>query len=186
MRASQHGTLPHDHVNLVDVDEALVQLSTKLEPATIQQLYDFGKLLLDQIRWLRTAYDSKLTSCLGWGTVTTAVMLASFTSWGKHGWITVLAELGLSGAMLCVLSCILGFKSIAGWKWPSEKDWINVDYFAWPDELKKQHVISMLEAHQSYSFKVQRKGYALMVAEYLLVFSAICLGTAVLFRQVGF
>jgi hypothetical protein len=186
MKADTHGLFPHDHVTLIEVGDVISQLSDDLDPATIQQLYDFGKLSLDQIRWLRSSYDSKLTSCLGWATTTTAVMLVGFGKWSSQGWVRALALTGLSAAILCVLACIIGFKSIAGWKWPSEKDWFNTEYFKWPNSLKKQHIIAMLEAHQSYSRKTQRKGQALMAAEYLLALSALCLGIAVLFRQLGF
>lgn len=170
---------------MVDVDEVIAYMAGDPQKDTVDELFDFGKLLLDQIRGLRASYDAKLTSCLGWGTAILAVMLAGFTNWSNHGPSGVLAGLGASSAFLSVLASVFGFKSVAGWKWPSEKDWFAFEYFDWPERLKRQYVIAMLEAHQSYSKRTQRKGYALMAAEYLLGLSAVLFAVAVLMRQLG-
>jgi hypothetical protein len=183
MRVEVRSDLPHDRIFLVDVDEVLGYLNTDLPPETVSQLYEFGKLMLDQIRGLRTSYDSKLTSCLGWGTATVAVMLAGITNWIGPGWAHTLASAGTAFAILSVIAAMFGLKSFAGLEWPSEKDWFQSDYFQWPDRLKRHHIVTMLGAHQSYSRRMQRKGYALMLAEYFLVSSALLLASAAFVKR---
>jgi hypothetical protein len=184
MKVEAYSLLPRDKILLVDVDEALAFLNSDPPPETVRQLYDFGKLMLDQVHGLRASYDSKLTSCLGWGTAILAIMLAGLTNWVGLGVAQTLAAAGTSAAIVGALVSAVGLKSWAGLKWPSEKDWFQEDYFQWPDRLKAHHLIAMLEAHHSYSRRIQKKGYALMAAEYLLAMSALFLGAAVLLRQI--
>jgi hypothetical protein len=178
--------LPRDKIVQVNVDDVIRYLNNNPDQKTIDQLYDFGKLLLDQIRGLKNSYDSKLTSCLGWGTATLAILLAGASNWmGTTGTHLGLARVGMLLAFLSVVASILGLKSWAGWKWPSEKDWFQAEFFSHPEKLKQQHLVAMLEAHQSYSRRTQRKGYALVAAEYLLAASALVLGAAVFLRQIA-
>lgn len=176
--------LPGDRVLTTDPKEVQALLNdpaTKLE--TVNELYDFGKLMLDQIRGVRSSYDTKLTSCLGWGTAVLAIMLAGIRSWVGTGIASALASAGTASALLGVLTSAFGLKSWGGLQWPSEKDWFRKEHMANPGDLKRFYVLAMLEAHQSYSVRVQRKGYALTAAEYLLVIAAMLMGAAVLVRQ---
>lgn len=179
-----HSELPHDKVAQIDVDDVLAFLNADPPSEVVDQLYDFGKLLLDQIRGLRNSYESKLSSCLGWGTATLAILLSGLAKWLSQDVAGILASAGALFAFLSVAVAIVGLKSFGGWKWPSEKDWFQPEYLRWAAHLKRHHLVSMLEAHQSYSLRTQRKGYALMIAEYLLAASALCLGVAVVIHQV--
>jgi hypothetical protein len=62
VRITVHDELPNDKISLVNVDDVLACLNDDPSEATVDQLYDFGKLMLDQIRSLRNTYDAKLTS----------------------------------------------------------------------------------------------------------------------------
>jgi hypothetical protein len=172
-----------DHISLVSVDDVIKYLSSNPDPATVDQLYDFGKLLLDQIRSLRESHNAKLTACLGWGSALLAVVLVGAKEWISDGIPGYLAVFGTALAVACVLSSTIGLRSAGGWAWPSERDWFSVDYLRWPERLKIQHLIAMLEAHQSYSRKTQKKGYLLDLSEKLLAASGVLLGAAAVVRQ---
>lgn len=185
VRITVHSEFPRDKVVHVNVDDVLACLNGDMPQGTVDQLYDFGKLMLDQIRALRNSYDAKLTSCLGWSTVTSAVLLSRITTWVGPSASGKLASVATVLVGLSVIASMFGLKSWSGWKWPSEKDWFHEELFPWPDRLRRQHLVSMLEAHQSYSRKTQKKGYALMLSEYSLIGSAVFLTAAIIVKQVA-
>jgi hypothetical protein len=185
MRVETRSVLPHDRVLHVNVDDVIVYLNNNPDSRVVDQLYDFGKLLLDQIRGLRDSYDSKLTSCLGWGTAVLAILLIGIKEWIGKGPSGVLASAGMILTFVSVLAATAGLWSRAGWKWPSEKDWFPADYLDWPEAVRRHHLVTMLEAHQSYSQRTQQKGYALMISEYLLAASAVLLGISAFIKQLS-
>jgi pimeloyl-ACP methyl ester carboxylesterase len=187
VKAETRSIFPHDQISLVDPDAVIEYLNGNPSPETVDQLYDFGKLLLDQIRALRDSYDSKLTHCLGWSAGLFAVVMVAAKDWvGVTGVVGITASAGVVFAFGSVIMSIVGLKSVAGWKWPSERDWFDKQFLSWPGRLKQQHLVLMIEAHRSYSERTQRKGYSLMIAEYLLAGAAICLGVAVMAKALIF
>jgi len=131
MKVETHSEFPHDKVQLIDIDETLAFLnSDELPPDSVKQLYDFGRMLLDHVRGLRASYDSKLTSCLGWGTAILAIMLAGLSNWAGLGLAHALASAGTCAAILGALVSAIGLKSWPGLKFPSEKDWFQSEYLA--------------------------------------------------------
>jgi hypothetical protein len=123
---------------------------------------------------------------MGWGTVSLAVLFTDLRQWGwRPGLPGTLASIATVLLVLSVAIATWGLKSIGGWKWPSEKDWFHQEFFPWPLRLKRQHLIVMLEAHQSYSMKTQRKGVALMLSEWALIGAAVLLGSSVIAKQMG-
>lgn len=170
-----------DAIWTIDVSHVISFLGNNPKKETVDQLYDFGKLLLDQARTLRSSYDSKLTSCLGWSSALLAFVLIG--GGGKTPTLAGAAIIaGAVAALASLFSAAFGLASRAGWKFPSEKDWFAEEYLAWPQQLKIHHIIAMLEAHQSYNRHVQKKGYALMVAEWSLAVSGTFLGAVVIFE----
>lgn len=178
--------LPHDTVHLVDINQVIEFMNGDPSAATVTELYDFGKLLLDHIRAVRTSYDTKLSSCLGWSSAMLALLVSGLMKWVGPNLPGYLASAGTVLALGAVMASIFGLKSWGGLKWPSEKDWFAPDFLDDADLLKRQHVVAMLEAHQSYSLRTQRKGYALMLAEYLLAGAALCVGAAAILKQLVF
>lgn len=175
---------PHDVITLLDTEQVCRLLSKDdLDPKSVDQLYDFGKMLLEQIRDLRDSYDSKLTNCLGWSSGIFAVVMVGASDWIKvPGALGKFASAGVVFAFLSIIMAMLGLKSVGGWKWPSEKDWFSPEFLKWPNDLKKQHVVVMHAAHRSYSERTQIKGHFLMAAEYSLIVAALCLGASVFIK----
>ena len=171
---------------VVDVGDviAYLQNATDKDAETVNQLYDFGKVLLDQIRATREAYHSKLTSCLGWSSAVLALVLIGKDWIGSTGAIRALSVLGAFAAIVSVASSVAGLLSRSHWLWPSEKDWFARDFLQYPYKLRKHHVIVMLESHQSYNRMAQRTGYKLTIAEVSLGAAAVLVGLAAILRQV--
>lgn len=182
LRTETSSEFPHNSITLLSSADVIRLMDDKsLDAATVEQLYDFGKVLLDQIRDLRETYDEKLTSCLGWSSALFALVMVGTENWMKiQGPIGLFASFGVVFAFASLIAAMLGLRSRGGWKWPSEKDWFSEEFLKWPTELKKQHIIVMHQAHRSYSELGQRKGHFLIAAEWGLILAALCLGLAVI------
>jgi hypothetical protein len=163
--------------------ERVIEYLENASPDTVNQLYDFGKILLDQIRALRESYDARLTSAFGWSTGLLAVMFIGDSriadSEASRPWFLAAA----TTALLSLVAASIGRFSRSVWKWPSETTWFERDRMPWADSLKKSHVVSMLEAHQSYSERCIKKGNALTAAEVLLGVSGVAVGICILISR---
>jgi hypothetical protein len=171
-----------DPIWKVNVDNAIAVLGDNPPKETVDQLYDFGKFLLDQARSLRNSYDAKLTSCLGWASGLLVFVLVGNPFKAASTGTKFFASMGAISAMASVIIAIIGLRSKPGLKWPSEKDWFDTEAFAYPASLKIQHVVAILEAHQSYNSRVQEKGYCMTYSEYALAVAGVLLGLAAIYN----
>lgn len=171
-----------DHIAHVDIDLVIQRLGDGVSAESAAQLYDFGKLLLDHVRGLRESHVTKLNNCLGWSSALLAIILTNAKAW-SHGPVFLFAMFGAVSAIGALLAAAVALHSRGGWKWPSEQDWISIDYLKWETPLKIQRIIAMLESHQSYSGRVQQMGRRLAIAEVLLAVSGVLIGLAVVVSQ---
>jgi len=174
-----------DHLSLVNIDQVIEFLGGNPDERVVAQLYDFGKLLLDQIRALRDSHDAKLTSCLGWSVAILAVVLVAPKDWMQAG---LVGNLTIAASISAALSTAVSGWALyvrGGWKWPSERDWFNDEYLRWPPALQKQHLIAMLEAHQCYASRTQAKGGYLHAAQLCLAASGLFFAVAAISKHGG-
>jgi hypothetical protein len=168
-------------VNSKEIEQLL--LANKYEELT-EELFSFGQLLLDEVQQRTAQLDTKLVSLLGWNAAILAFLLVGDASWAGSAQKTsiattimmLLATLSSLGAVAC---SFLGVKT-AVFQFSSEKDWFQTSLFNDVLKLKKFHLISMLETHQSHSRLNERKGQRAHQAEWLLAASAILVGMATL------
>jgi hypothetical protein len=166
------GQAENDRISLVKIEDVMDHLENA-KPETISQLYDFGKLILVQAGSLRQWHDVKLTNCLGWSSaIFVVVLLGKITG--------LIAYIGGIAALGAIVLAGFGLLSFGGWKWPGETNWFSWDFFETPDRLKGQHLIALVDAHQSYAQKVQTKGRLLFAAQIFLVAAGILVGIAAL------
>ncbi len=172
IRYQTRGNLEGDRIVLMKIADVMDHLE-KATPEAVSQLYDFGKMIVEHFRDLRESFDTKLTNCLGWSGALLAVVMV-----GKPQ--GVLPLLGGVAALSSLVLAGIGLLSRSGWKWPGEVSWLDWEYFQSAERLTGQHVVALVQSHQSYSVKVQRKGKLLFASECCLLAAGVLIGLAVL------
>jgi hypothetical protein len=167
-----HGNTEGDRVSLMKVEDVMDHLE-KATPEAVSQVYDFGKLIVAQFTGLRQSFDTKLTSCLGWSAALLAVVLV-----GKPE--GSLPAFGAAAALGAVVLAGFGLLSVGGWKWPGELAWLDWEYFQHANQLRGQHILALVQSHQSYSVRVQKKGRLLFASQCCLLVAGVLIGAAVL------
>ncbi len=173
-------TLYKPRVSRVDIEDIELQLASDIPAETIEELYRFGEIMVSEVQRRCGSLDQKLTSMLGWSAAVLALLLTNGGELSKlnGAWRAVLfiATLIALGAMF---SAAWGIKSKIG-PTPSEQDWFMGELEA-PDRMKKYHIISMLNIHQSQSQANLQKAASLHHSEILLIISGLAIASALFY-----
>jgi len=172
-------------IKTVDAKEIERLLLAKRYEDLTEELFSFGQLLLDEIQQRTAQLDTKLISLLGWTAAILAFLLVGDASWlesaktGPASTITMLlATLSSLGAVVC---SFIGVKTTV-WQFSSERDWFKTSLFDEVLNMKKYHLISMLETHQAHSRVNERKGQRAREAEWLLAVSSVLVAVTTLVK----
>ena len=157
--------------DLIDVTDR-VQKYTEID--TTANLYDFGKMLLqeevDRAHWI----DSKAATLAGFSGAVVALLFSTASSWKvvlapESNWLKVLV---IAGVALVLLAGALGFVALANrtFQWIDEKDeWFNKDYLNYPDFLRRSYILTMYQATRSHEKKNTVKSNYLTGAQFALI-----------------
>jgi hypothetical protein len=176
-----------EKVSYLDISAAKKRLEETSSDAAIDHLYDFAKVLVDEVQQRTSQIDGKLVSILGWTAGILALILVGQDSWLKAGvpfraLMLYLASASTICAMGGVLFAFLGLRTRGVWSFPSEADWFRDELIGNPRLLKKYHTLGLLEAHQEHNKVTSKKAAMLFVSEWLLAASAILVGTVILIQ----
>ncbi len=137
--------------------EIIDRVSSYDSQQTTTELYDFGKMLLqegvERVHWL----DSKAGLLIGFSGGVIALLLSTISTWKAE-----VRDLPLGGIfaslMFVALFCLLVanvFSLLAlrveKFLWPDEREvWLAKEYLDFPDQLRRFYLISMYESIASH------------------------------------
>jgi hypothetical protein len=144
--------------------------------AVVDELYEFGKILSDQVIDRIRAVESKATSFAAYGAAIATFLVTSVLIWSKLGnqwspWISFCAG-------ICGLTCTV-FALRALWlrayEWISEDEWMHKDCLSKIDTLKRYRIFTMWGVIHSHSCIQSKKARELERAQIWLVAAVVCL-----------
>jgi hypothetical protein len=155
-------------VEVSDIESRLPSLARE----SVEELYSFGALMVSSAQQRAIRLDTKLTGILNWSSAMLAFVLIDASVSHQHGGSLAVSALAMIAAIASVACSYVGLKSKV-WPAPSERDWFQERLLDKPDMLRRYHVVSMLNVHQSQSHGNSHRAATLRWAELCLALSAI-------------
>lgn len=158
---------------------------TERPPELLEELREFGVIMIDELHERRALIDTKAIGTLGFALAGFALLVDWFPKWVKtpHPEISIAVVYCAWGFALIAFassigSIILAFfaQSARGWTWPSENDWIRVSSLDYPYNLKCTHILALLDNYRTYNRANAIKAKWLVWAQVLLGSTGLCLG----------
>lgn len=157
-------------IHPVDVAE-IETLLPSLVDESVEELYRFGTLMVSAAQQRALRLDAKLTGILNWCSAMLAFVLIDANASHQRGASLAISIAAMLAAMASVAFSYFGLKSRL-WPMPSERDWFQRKLLEKPEHLRRYHVVSMLNVHQSQSDGNARRAIMLKRAEWCLAASA--------------
>jgi len=161
----------------VQVDDLLEQC---LRKEITNELFDFGRYLLDQSNARDAAIDQKASSMVGYSSAILAFLLMRGLSWADSP--IKLAAFILIGALAALACCFaaLALRGARNWKELSEATWFppQPEFIADEDQLKRFYITAMHQVHQENHRIVNRKADQMIVAQLAVAAAGVLLGCA--------
>ncbi len=145
-----------------EISEVTERLSKYGNAETTSELYDFGKLLLeegvDRAHWL----DAKAGVIAGFSGTIVALLLSMFPMWKAALEVvpSTFRVLVFAGIICLLLASISSFLSlmVQKFEWVDEdKVWLAPEYLDFPDLLRRYYLIAMYRATVSHDRKNRQK-----------------------------
>lgn len=161
------------------------RLSAYQNPETTRELYDFGKLLLqegvDRAHWL----DSKAGVMAGFSGAIFALLLSTFANWKSalENLPFAFRPVVFAGVVLILFASIFSLLGLAvrRYDWLDEnRVWLAQEYLEFPDLLERYYLIAMYRSIVSHDRKNGIKSNYLAVAQWLLIVGGMLLALALL------
>ncbi len=137
-------------VRPVDVAEIELRLPSLAREGLVEELYSFGTLMVSSAQQRAVRLDTKLTGVLNWSSAMLAFLLIDANISRLHGASLWTSFLAMITAIFSVACSYAGLKSRL-WPTPSENDWFKSSLLDKPEILRRYHIVSMLNMHQSQS-----------------------------------
>lgn len=146
-------------------------------PDLLDELFQFGELMLEEESRTTSTVESKATSVLGWttGLLALFVLQPSRSIADMNVVELALTSFGVFGAFVGLFGCFQALR-VRDWKCPSQQDWFSPELFGHPSILRRFHLLSMLETHQEHSAVNAKKVHWLKVAQTGLIGAGASLG----------
>lgn len=156
------------------VEEILVNYDSK---EVTDQLYEMGKLLLDDCMQRVDQLDRKAVAIAGYTGAIIALMVSTFSIWtaGVDKWAIIFVAVG------CLIGLVGGCMALAStwpqqFDMPSDSDWFEEAGLTNPDKLKRYHISSMhlsITSHEKVNarkvVKIKRSQICLSIMILLLL-----------------
>jgi hypothetical protein len=143
MRLGGMSDLTNDQVN--------ERLASYEQPATTNELYDFGKMLVGECTDRVHRLDAKTTTIAGYCGTIIALLLATFNVWKPTLDVWAMAAVFL-GALLNLIAACLALRSLAPmtYDWFSDCEWFEKDYLSDSERLRRYHILAMHNVVKSH------------------------------------
>jgi hypothetical protein len=165
------------HSTRLSEDDVRERLSLCAEnTAVVEELYDFGKVLSNEVLDRIRAVESKATSFAAYGAAIATFLVTSISVWSKIGnqwspWISACA--GFCG-LICTFFALRALW-LREYEWISEDEWIKKECLSEINTLKRYRVLTMWGVIHSHSRVQSEKARELQRAQIWLAASVVCL-----------
>jgi hypothetical protein len=143
------------------------------KPEVTNQLYDFGKMLLEEVQSRSSRINSQSVSVLGWSTAILAFLFAGIDRFsGGSRYFSLCSAVFALAAMRFSVNAL---RTRPDWSWPSDVSWIHKTGLLQEDELKRYHIRVIHDVRSGRVAIVNAKARSVLRAEVLLILSAAAL-----------
>jgi hypothetical protein len=154
--------------------EVRKRLGSYTATAVTDELYDFGKMMVDEAIDRFKTLDSKATAIAAYALALITFLASQTTSATTHSWATYVpiasAIVAFSAAAIAVSALWL-----RRFEWYSHEDWMRADCLNDAEALRRYHIVTMWGALQSYQKICRSKASRIAIAQGLLLASVIVL-----------
>lgn len=149
--------------NALDIESIELKLADPSTTATlVEEYYRFGQLLVSELASRSGEVERKLITLMGWSLAGLGFLGLQTPMGILPKMLTILAILG---ALASAILCGIGLRTRM-WAVPSPADWFK-PHLLDGETLKRYHVVSLFNMHQSQSSQIARKADILARAEAL-------------------
>jgi hypothetical protein len=125
------------------------RLNTYEEPETTKELYEFGKLLLDESLDSGYRLDSKAFMSAGYASVILTLLVASAAFWSSKGVGALFMFVGAGIATFVAAVAAFAALKLQAVDWFSPNEWFNTECLGDTERLRRYHILCMYGVRQS-------------------------------------
>jgi hypothetical protein len=152
------------------------RLASYKSPEVTNELYAFGKMMVDEVVDRFKSLDTKATAIAAYSIGLITILVSTRASWrsATHPLVgyAPLVSGAIAFASAAVAVSTLWLKGFAG---ISQDEWVKAECLDDAEKLRRYHIIVMHGVHESYRKLCKQKAFRVVVAEALLLASAIIL-----------
>jgi magnesium-transporting ATPase (P-type) len=149
-------------------------------PGVAEEMFDFGKRLLDYRIEVSHRLDAKAAAMAGYGVAVLTLLVATHASWkgltGAPRGCVLLAALVAFGAVILALTA----QALRDFVWFTQREWLNEECIRTPSMLLGYRVLTLQGVLTSYEEVCTKKARWLRCAQYALGLVAALLLAALL------
>jgi hypothetical protein len=147
---------------------------------SVDELYEFGRVLADEVQQRSSHVDSKLGVYLGFSVATIALLSAGSPKEAPEiiRWIIFLST---GAAVIAMILAAIGLRS-REWAFPSELDWFNENAVLDHKRLRRNYVLALLKSHQVHQERSLSKAALLPATEIFMAVSGVLAAASIMAR----
>ena len=157
-------------------DEVKRRLGLYKDSEVTNELYDFGKMMVDEAVDRFKTLDSKATAIAAYAIGLITILVSTQTVWTNTAHLWAIYATLASGIIAFAAAAFgvsaLWLKRFAGF---SQDEWMKADCLSDPERLRRYHILAMCGVHRSYQGLCKTKASRIAIAQGLLLASAIIL-----------
>lgn len=144
------------------------------KPEVTNQLFEFGKMLLEEVEDRSRRINSQSVTVLGWSMAIIAFLVSGINRapTGISGYFALGSAIA---ALIAMVFSSNALRTRPNWGLPSDKSWIHGSALVQEDELKRYHIRVIYDVMKGNVPLVNSKSRSIYIAEVSLIVAASAL-----------
>jgi len=158
-------------------DEVKQRLKSYTAPAVTDELYGFGKMMVDEVIDRFKSLDAKATAIAAYSIGLITVLISTHAAWitnAPHSWATY-APIASGITAFAAAGFAISSLWLKRFEWFSHDEWMKADCLNDPERLRRYHILTMYGVHRTHQIRCRTKASRIAIAQGLLLASAIVL-----------
>jgi hypothetical protein len=157
-------------------DEVKQRLKSYEATATTDELYGFGKMMVDEVIDRFKSLDAKATAIAAYSIGLITILVSTRAEWRNavHAW-TVYAPIAGGITAFAAAGFAISSLWLKRFEWFSHDEWLKADCLKDAEKLRRYHILTMYGVHRVYQIRCRTKASRIAIAQGLLLASAIVL-----------